>query len=103
MFPLTEFAGYGNLTESPEYGFANPLAIEFGFWAFLIWGFYFLTCFYFCVIEPRVKFFDIPLVRVVNNVVIIGTCALPRSCYWSTCPGICRKLVTAKPSCRRST
>ena len=75
MFPLTEFAGYGNLTESPEYGFANPLAIEFGFWAFLIWGFYFLTCFYFCVIEPRVKFFDIPLVRVVNNVVIIGTCA----------------------------
>lgn len=75
MFPLTEFAGYGNLAESPEYGFANPLAIEFGFWAFLIWGFYFLTCFYFCVIEPRVKFFDIPLVRVVNNVVIIGTCA----------------------------
>lgn len=75
MFPLTEFAGYGNLAESPEYGFANPLAIEFGFWAFLIWGFYFLTCFYFCVIEPRVKFFDIPLVKVVNNVVIIGTCA----------------------------
>ncbi len=75
MFPLTEFAGYGDLAESPEYGFANPLAIEFGFWAFLIWGFYFLTCFYFCVIEPRVKFFDIPLVKVVNNAVIIGTCA----------------------------
>ncbi|MDX1757415.1 MAG: BCCT family transporter [Marinobacter sp.] len=75
MFPLTEFGGYANLAESPEYGFANPLAIEFGFWAFLIWGFYFLTCFYFCVIEPRVKFFEIPLVKVVNNVVIIGTCA----------------------------
>ena len=70
MFPLTEFGGYAE-----DYSVTNPLAIEFGFWAFLIWGFYFLTCFYFCVIEPRVKFFEIPLVKVVNNVVIIGTCA----------------------------
>ena len=23
------------------YGFTNPLAIEFGFWGFLIWVFYF--------------------------------------------------------------
>jgi choline-glycine betaine transporter len=75
MFPLTEFAGYADLAASPEYGFTNPLAIEFGFWAFLIWGFYFLTCFYFCVIEPHVKFFEIPLIKVINNVVIIGTCA----------------------------
>jgi len=75
MFPLTEFAGYADLATSPEYSFTNPLAIEFGFWAFLIWGFYFLTCFYFCVIEPRVKFFDLPLIKLINNVVIIGTCA----------------------------
>lgn len=75
MFPLTEFAGYGNVSDNPEYGFANPLAIEFGFWAFLIWGFYFLTCFYFAIIEPRVKFFEIPVVKLINNVVIIGTCA----------------------------
>jgi choline-glycine betaine transporter len=75
MFPLTEFAGYADLATSPEYSFTNPLAIEFGFWAFLIWGFYFLTCFYFCVIEPRVKFFEIPLIKLINNVVIIGTCA----------------------------
>ncbi len=75
MFPLTEFASYADLAESPEYSFANPLAIEFGFWGFLIWGFYFLTCFYFCVVEPRVKFFDIPVVKFVNNAVIIGTCA----------------------------
>jgi choline-glycine betaine transporter len=75
MFPLTEFAGYADLTASPEYSFTNPLAIEFGFWAFLIWGFYFLTCFYFCVIEPRVKFFEIPLIKLINNIVIIGTCA----------------------------
>lgn len=75
MFPLTEFAGYADLTASPEYGFANPLSIEFGFWGFLIWGFYFLTSFYFCIIEPRVKFFEIPVVKFINNVVIIGTCA----------------------------
>ncbi|WP_028111866.1 choline transporter [Ferrimonas kyonanensis] len=75
MFPLTEFAGYADLASSPEYGFTNPLAIEFGFWAFLIWGFYFLTCFYFCVIEPRVKFFELAAVKLINNVVIIGTCA----------------------------
>ncbi|GGJ01786.1 choline transporter [Shewanella hanedai] len=75
MFPLTEFAGYADLGASPEYGFTNPLAIEFGFWAFLIWAFYFLTCFYFCVIEPRVKFFEIPLIKFINNLVIIGTCA----------------------------
>ena len=75
MFPLTEFGGYGNVADNPEYGFANPLAIEFGFWAFLIWGFYFLTCFYFAIIEPRVQFFEIPVVKFINNVVIIGTCA----------------------------
>ena len=75
MFPLTEFGGYGNVSENPEYAFANPLAIEFGFWAFLIWGFYFLTGFSFAIIEPRVKFFEIPMVKLVNNVVIIGTCA----------------------------
>ncbi|UJF20600.1 BCCT family transporter [Shewanella sp. OMA3-2] len=75
MFPLTEFAGYADLATSPEYGFTNPLAIEFGFWACLIWAFYFLTCFYFCVIEPRVKYFEIPLIKFINNLVIIGTCA----------------------------
>lgn len=75
MFPLTEFSGYADVATSPEYSFANPLAIEFGFWGFLIWSFYFLTCFYFCVIEPRVKFFEIPWVKFINNVVIIGTCA----------------------------
>ena len=75
MFPLTEFAGYADTAASPEYAFSNPLAIEFAYWGFLIWGFYFLTSFYFCVIEPRVGFFEIPLVKWINNVVIIGTCA----------------------------
>ncbi|WP_372769410.1 BCCT family transporter [Pseudoalteromonas sp.] len=86
MFPLTEFAGYADIKASPEYGFTNPLAIEFGFWGFLIWGFYFLTCFYFCVIEPKVKFFEVPLVKLVNNVVIIGTCAFTAFLLLSNLP-----------------
>ncbi len=84
MFPLTEFGGYA---EDPAYAFANPLAIEFGFWGFLIWAFYFLTAFYFCVIEPRVKFFEIPMVKLINNVVIIGTCAFTASLFLIYLPG----------------
>ncbi len=72
MFPLTEFPVY---EAEAVYGFASPLAIEFGFWGFLIWLFYFLTTFYFCVVEPRLKIFEIPWVKFLNNVVIIGTCA----------------------------
>jgi choline-glycine betaine transporter len=72
MLPLTEFPLYAR---EPVYAFANPLAIAFGFWGFLVWGFYFLTTFYFIAVEPRVRLFEIPSVRVVNNVVIIGTCA----------------------------
>ena len=72
MFPLTEFPIY----ETEQiYGFTNPLAIEFGFWGFLIWVFYFLTTCYFCIIEPRLKLFQIPWVRLVNNAIIIATCA----------------------------
>ena len=72
MFPLVDFELYA--TEA-EYAFANPLAIEFGFWGFLVWGFYFLTTFYFCIVEPRLQLFQIPAIKLVNNVVIIGTCA----------------------------
>ncbi len=86
MFPLTEFPGYADLIASPEYSFANPLAIEFGFWAFLIWAFYFLTCFYFCIIEPQVKFFEIPLIKAINNLVIIGTCAFTAYLLLSNLP-----------------
>ncbi|NHH99347.1 MULTISPECIES: choline transporter [Oceanimonas] len=86
MFPLTEFAGYADLAASPEYGFSNPLAIEFGFWGFLIWGFYFLTCFYFCVIEPRVGFFELAPVKFINNMVIIGTCAFTAFLLLSNLP-----------------
>jgi glycine betaine transporter len=86
MFPLTEFAGYADIASNPEYAFTNPLAIEFGFWAFLIWSFYFLTCFYFCIIEPKVQFFAIPLVKLINNMVIIGTCAFTAFLLLSNLP-----------------
>jgi choline-glycine betaine transporter len=72
IFPLTEFPVYA---EEAAYQFANPLAVEFGFWGFLIWAFYFITTFYFCVIEPRVKFFELRPVKIVNNLVIVATCA----------------------------
>ena len=72
MFPLVDFEVYA--TES-EYGFANPLAMEFGFWGFLVWAFYFLTTFYFCIVEPKLKLFEIPVIKLTNNIVIIGTCA----------------------------
>jgi glycine betaine transporter len=87
MFPLAEFPVYTNTAANPEYAFTNPLALEFGFWGFLIWTFYFLTSFYFCVIEPHVKFFEIPAVRVVNNIVVIGTCAFTASLFLVYLPG----------------
>ena len=60
MFPLVDFEVYAS---EAAYGFANPLAIEFGFWGFLVWGFYFLTTFYFCIVEPKLKLFEIPAIR----------------------------------------
>jgi choline-glycine betaine transporter len=76
MFPLAfDFPLYADTEANPAYAFTNPLALEFGFWGFLIWAFYFLTTFYFCAIEPRVKFFEIPASRLLNNIVIITTCA----------------------------
>ncbi|MEL6965071.1 MAG: BCCT family transporter [Pseudomonadota bacterium] len=81
MFPLGEFPTYADPENAAEYGFTNPLAIEFGFWGFLIWSFYFLTSFYFCVVEPRVRFFEIPFVKILNNIVIVGTCAFTASLF----------------------
>jgi choline-glycine betaine transporter len=72
MFPLVDFEVY--TTEAP-YAFTNPLALEFGFWGFLVWGFYFLTTFYFCIIEPKLQLFEIPAIKITNNLVIFGTCA----------------------------
>ena len=83
MFPLTEFPVYQS---EAVYQFANPLAIEFGFWGFMVWMFYFLTTFYFCVVEPRVRLFEIPAVKVLNNIVVIGTCAFTGFLFLSYLP-----------------
>ena len=72
MFPLTEFPVYES---EAAYDFAHPVAIMFGCWGFLVWSLYFLTTFYFLALEPRLKLFEIPWVKAVNNLVIIGTCA----------------------------
>lgn len=90
MFPLQEFPVYSGTDlaagETNPYAFASPLAISFGFWGFLIWAFYFLTTFYFCVIEPQLKLFEIPLVKAVNNIVIIATCAFTGYLFLSNLP-----------------
>ena len=72
MFPLVDFQAYA--IES-DYSFANPLAIEFGFWGGLVWSFYSLTTIYFCALEPKLRLFELPLVKLIHNLVIIGTCA----------------------------
>jgi choline-glycine betaine transporter len=83
MFPLTEFPVY---EAEPEYGFTNALAIEFGFWGFLVWAFYFLTTFYFCVVEPKLKLFEITPIKLINSAVIIATCAFTGFLFWSYLP-----------------
>jgi glycine betaine transporter len=72
MLPLSEFPAYAR---DPVYAFANPLAIAFGMWGFLVWGFYFLTTFYFLTVEPHLRLFERPAIKAVNNLVVITTCA----------------------------
>ena len=67
MFPLVNFQIY---KVEQAYEFANPLAFEFGFWGFLVWGFYFLTTFYFCIVEPKLKLFEIPAIKITNNLAL---------------------------------
>ncbi len=83
MFPLTEFPVYETET---VYGFTNALAVEFGFWGFLVWSFYFLTTFYFCVVEPKLQLFEISWVKYTNNTVIIATCAFTGFLFLSYLP-----------------
>ncbi|MEP1420592.1 MAG: hypothetical protein ABJK59_02340 [Erythrobacter sp.] len=83
MFPLTEFPVY---EAEEEYSFTNALAIEFGFWGFLIWAFYFLTTFYFCAVEPKLKLFELWPIRWINNLTIIATCAFTGFLFLSYLP-----------------
>jgi choline-glycine betaine transporter len=83
MFPLTEFPVF---EQEAAYQFANPLAVEFGMWGFLVWAFYFLTTFYFCKVEPQLKLFEIPSVKFVNNCIVIATCAFTGFLFLSYLP-----------------
>ncbi len=83
MFPLTEFPIYAS---EQVYEFTNPLAMAFGAWGFLVWALYFLTTFYFCILEPRLKLFEIPVIKFINNVVIIGTCAFTGFLFFKYLP-----------------
>ncbi|MEM6412408.1 MAG: BCCT family transporter [Pseudomonadota bacterium] len=83
MFPLTEFPVY---QADDVYGFTNALAVEFGFWGFLVWAFYFLTTFYFCVVEPKTQIFEIRWVKFINSAVIIATCAFTGFLFLSYLP-----------------
>lgn len=83
MFPLVDFELYA---EDATYGFANPLAIEFGFWGFLVWGLYFLSTVYFCLLEPRLRLFELPLIRWVNAFVVLATCAFTAYLFFSYLP-----------------
>ena len=46
-----------------------------------------MTTFYFCIIEPKLKLFEIPVIKFINNVVIIGTCAFTGYLFLDYLPG----------------
>ncbi len=52
----------------------------------MVWAFYFLTTFYFCIVEPRVKLFEMPVIRWINNAIIISTCAFTAFLFLSYVP-----------------
>lgn len=76
MLPLTEFPVYSG---DAAYAFSNPLAVEFGMWGPLVWMMYFVSAFYFVILEPRLQIFRIPVVKWTYNLTVIATCAF--TCY----------------------
>jgi len=83
MFPMVDFEMFAT---EPDYAFANPLAIEFGFWGFLVWGFYFLTTFYFCVVEPKLQLFELPSLRWLITSPSWGLARSPDICFYTISP-----------------
>ncbi len=83
MFPLVDFKLF---SETTSYSFTNPLAIEFGLWGGLVWLFYFNTTTYFCLVEPKLRLFQIPIIKWANNLAIIGTCAFTAYLFLSYLP-----------------
>jgi len=83
MLPLTEFPVYA---EDAAYAFTNPLAVEFGMWGPMVWMMYFLTTFYFIVLEPKLGVFRIPAVKWVYNLTVIATCAFTGYLFLTALP-----------------
>ncbi|MEJ5081456.1 BCCT family transporter [Ochrobactrum sp. MYb379] len=84
MLPLSDFNLFAN---DRSYAFTNPLAIEFGMWGPLVWLMYFLSTFYFVVLEPRLRIFERPVIKVLYNMTIIATCAFSCFLFANALPG----------------
>ena len=50
-------------------------------------AFIFSLPFTFCVVEPRLQLFEIPLIKLINNLTIIGTCAFTGYLFLHYLPG----------------
>jgi len=86
FLPLLDFAKYADPSVYPELSFASPLVIEFGFWGLLSWLCYFVTVCYFAIYEPKLKVFDTPWVKVLNNGLIMLTCAFTAWLLYANLP-----------------
>ncbi|WP_022706867.1 choline transporter [Paracoccus zeaxanthinifaciens] len=84
MLPLSEFPVY---EEDGAFAFTNALAVEFGMWGPLVWLMYFVATFYFVAIEPKLKLFEIPLVKWVYNLTVIATCSFTCYLFMTSLPG----------------
>ena len=98
MLPLIDFPVFEDTISNPEYSFTNPLAMEFASMGFAIWSGYFMMCFYFCVIEPKVRFFEIPFIKFLNTVVISLHVHLRHFYFYQISHFIYLNLVTANHS-----
>lgn len=83
MLPLSEFPIYEG---DSAFGFTNALAAEFGMWGPLVWLMYFVATFYFVAIEPRLKLFEIPVIKWVYNLTVIATCSFTCFLFMSNLP-----------------
>lgn len=84
LLPLLEFKQYQEADSS--FSFTNPLAIELGFWGFTAWALYYVSALYFLTLEPKYRWFDKPVVKIVNGIIILTTCAFTLSLFLTLMP-----------------
>lgn len=83
LLPLLEFPIYD---QQQAYAFANPLAIELGFWGITAWYLYFVSTIYFLTIEPKLQLFKHTAIKVLSSLVVITTCAFTLSLFIQLVP-----------------